>query len=197
MPKPKREKTGVANRRKARRPRQRNAKNRKLLALILENPIKFETTNGRKITLIRQGFSNIYAGQEGVPGRALVMAFIDNKKIFFYRSSGETSKHTGQWFPTTGPEIINGSKGKWLGRLAKMSGHPWWKNNTLKNPVKISEVGKNMKRPYFPKAIGEIRKKIKKVESRLKLHEDWGLKQYLFLAKAFEKIPFTEEIRPE
>ena len=77
-----------------------------------------------------------------------------------------------------------------------MKGHPWWKNNRPRNPVKISEVGKNIKRPYFPKAISETRKLIEKIEPQLELHSDWGLRHYLLIAKAFEKVPFTGRIRP-
>jgi len=198
MPAPKRKTTKFSFPEKQRRyfARFKKGKRLKSLAGLLEQPLKFRTSDGQKVVILKHGFSNIYRGQKETMPRPFVIAFVNGKKIFFYKSSGEVSMLQGQWFPTQGPSVVQGSHGPYAGMMSKMNGHPGWKNNKPVNPVKISDIGKNRKRPYFPKAISETRKQIEKMESQLEFHSDWGLRHYLLIAKAFEKVPFTGKIKP-
>jgi len=165
-------------------------------ANIANNPLKFRTSNGNKIVVLKHGFSNIYKGQKNTSARAFVIAFVNGKKIFFYRSSGEVSGKQGQWFPTQGPIVHSKNGSIQLGWLTKMKGHPKQRNPTG-NPPNIQEMKKYGKRPYFPKQVSEIRAKIKAMENQLELHSEWGTKHYLLIANAFEKVPFSGEIRQE
>jgi len=180
----------------------RTIKEHESISHLIENPYSFKTKTGSKVQILRHGFSNIYKGQRHNPARALVLAFVDGKKLFFYRSSGEGSLKKGQWFPTQGPKIqyLNGEKNEPIpctGWMIKMQGHPKPLKEKPGIPTTVRELRQLKKRSYFPATIGEIREKLKRIESQLELHDNWDLRQYTFIIRAFEKVPFSDKIKPE
>ncbi len=149
-------------------------------------PISFKTSDGKKINIVKNGFENIFVETPKVPPRALVLVLVNGKKLFFYRSSGQSSNMPGEWFPTFGPnKNFYGEEKVELGWLHKLAGHP---DPNQKHP-----------KTYFPLWIDEIRKKIKQETAgkngRIILNKEWGVKEYLEIDAALKKVPLTDLIK--
>lgn len=149
---------------------------RMLLKTIRTKPLRFKTTDGKKVVFYTRGFSNIYAGQS-VPARALLLVLVDGRKLFFYRSSGENSQTPHVWYPTLGPELGSDFGQPMAAHMVKMVGHP---NDGVPS--------------HFPKWVSEISARIKKAENRLDLNENWSVTEYQQLLQLFERVPFTTEL---
>ena len=152
-----------------------------LLKIIFSKPINFKTSDGKKIRILSHGFENVYRERNEAKPRAFLIAFVNGKQLFFYRSSGEVSKLPGEWFPTYGPNVQDWKEPYTLGRLAKIQGHP---DGYLPNP-----------KPHFAPWMDEVRRKIKSSESKLTLHPDWGIDKYLEIKQALQAIPLTGEVK--
>lgn len=155
--------------------------------LLLSNPLSLKTSDGKRVRILRQGFFNIFKGQKSLrdrkptPARALVLAFVDGKKIWFYRSSGTGSaKMPGEWFPTLGPDIHDRQEKPYAGHLAKMQGHP---------------DGNAGIKPHFPEWLEEARQFLKRREKSLKLYKAWSARDYLRIEHLFREIPFTDQLK--
>ncbi|MEW6295213.1 MAG: hypothetical protein AB1467_02860 [Candidatus Diapherotrites archaeon] len=142
------------------------------------NPIRFKTSDGSKVRILRHVFENIFAGTRHNP-RALALVFVNGKKIFFYKSSGESSKRPGKWLPTMGPtKIVDYEKNDFkLDWLEKVPGHYIGEKPVLE----------------FAPWVNEVSQKLKQSENRLKFHLDWNKHTYVKILELFKVIPFTEK----
>lgn len=148
-------------------------------------PISFKTSDGKKVNIVKNGFENIFLESPTAQPRALVLVLVNGKKLFFYRSSGRNSNMPGEWFPTFGPRknYYEGDKVE-LGWLHKLKGHP--------------DPNQDSPRTYFPQWVDEIRKRIKQEtvskNGRIILNKKWGVKEYLEINAALQKVPLTDLI---
>lgn len=174
-----------------------NAKTRRekhsYLKWLLKDSIKFTTNDGTVIKIMKQGWLNVYGeksslGKKPIHPRALVLCFVDGKKLFFYKSSGEASKMPGEWFPTFGPEgdPVYDDKfrviGKQAGWMTKLEGHPSGKDGIPQS---------------FPPWVVEIQAKLKEAENekRIQFQPSWKFQSFEILNELFGKIPFTDKIK--
>ncbi|HIH21351.1 MAG TPA: hypothetical protein HA222_01655 [Candidatus Diapherotrites archaeon] len=148
--------------------------------IILKNHISFETSDGKKVQILRNGFLNIGKSWEklGVKPRALVIVLVDGKKLYFYRSSGEASGRPGEWFPTFG--LIDYGEPYNPGTLVKMKGH---------EGVYLGEP------TSFPQWVDEISRQLKIIENQLSLHQEWNIHTFEQIAHGLNKIPYTDQLK--
>ena len=94
---------------------------------LFRKPVRFKLSEKIVVRILSTGILNPYTDRPKVPPRAFVGVFINEKRVFFYRSSGENSKQPGRWFPCAGVEIVGGYDGfpKLAGYVYKIQGHPY------------------------------------------------------------------------
>ncbi len=121
---------------------------------LFHKPIHFKTRDGKVVRILSLGVKNIfqYSPRTPVPpARAMVAVFVDKKRVFFYRSSGESSAQQGRWLPATG--LLIGPRGEIQYR--EPVDDPG--RVTVLWIVKASGHGTG----GFPKWVGEVAEKIK------------------------------------
>jgi hypothetical protein len=123
---------------------------------LFRKPVNFKTTDGKSVRILSHGVENLLQySKRGSPPRALVAVFVEGRVIFYYRSSGESSRKAGVWFPTSG--MLYGQRGiedshttvLWI---KKLSGHG---DEHLSDRERVG-------RPGFPKWVMEVGKRVEK-----------------------------------
>jgi hypothetical protein len=97
-----------------------------LIRTLFRKPIVVKLSEKVTVRILSTGILNPDNSTPTHPARAFVCVFINGKRLFFYRSSGEASKQSGRWFPCGGAEMNYPREGEPLkvGWIIKLVGHP-------------------------------------------------------------------------
>ncbi len=97
-----------------------------LIRTLFRKPITMKLSDKVTVRILSTGILNPFGNTPKHPARAFVCVFINGKRLFFYRSSGQYSKQSGRWFPCGGAQIDYSREGEplKLGWIIKLIGHP-------------------------------------------------------------------------
>lgn len=139
----------------------------------LRHSITFQPSMGSTVRIIPESIHVVKAPHESDGGRPMVVALINGKRLYFYKSSGKRSGRPGKWLPTSGirPTIRwtpSGIRFTGVEGLVKMKSH--WNPNPY--PQEIVEIGEK---------IGELEKQGKiptrwmSIRRVMEFQARWGL----------------------